>query len=294
MTNTAAFETLYRTYRTYGLSIAYRMLGTYADAEDIVQDVFAELADKDPAEINHMKSYIAKSVTNRCLNLLRSARKTREEYIGEWLPEPIAASTELPELAAEQKDTLSYAYLLMLERLSPIERAVFLLREVFEYGYGQIADMTGKTEANCRKILSRAKRQLQGNEKPASPPGTERQRAAVERFADAFLHYDSKALLELLAEDAVLISDGGGVARTAIRPIFGRDRILRLFCSPKAYRDMRIWNRQITELNGETAIVFTDGHGAKAAVCFRFTESGDRLRHVYMIKNPHKLVHLRT
>lgn len=294
MTKTTAFETLYRTYRAYGLSIAYRMLGTYADAEDIVQDVFAELAAKEPAEIQNMKSYIAKSVTNRSLNLLRSAKKKREEYIGEWLPEPIAASSELPELAAEQKDTLSYAYLLMLERLSPMERAVFLLREVFEYDYGQIADMTGKTEANCRKIFSRAKRQVKGSELPEAPPDNEQRKAAVERFANAFLHYDPKMLLGLLEEDALLISDGGGVARTAIRPIFGRDRILRLFASRKAYRDMRIWNMEITELNGEAAIIFADGPEVKAAFCFRFAESGDRLQQVYMIKNPHKLVHLRV
>ncbi|GIO33085.1 MULTISPECIES: RNA polymerase sigma factor SigJ [Paenibacillus] len=294
ITETTAFETFYRTYRAYGLSIAYRMLGTYTDAEDIVQDVFAELAAKDPAVIQNMKSYIAKAVTNRCLNLLRSAKKTREEYIGEWLPEPIAASTDLPELAAEQKDTLSYAYLLMLERLGPMERAVFLLREVFEYDYAQIADMTGKTEANCRKIFSRAKQQFKGSEPPASPVDDEQRKAAVERFADAFLHYDPKMLLGLLAEDAMLISDGGGVARTAIRPIFSRDRIMRLLVSQKAYRDMRIWDTRITELNGETAIVFTSGHEVKAAFCFRFTESGDRLQHLYMIKNPHKLLHLRV
>lgn len=175
-----------------------------------------------------------------------------------------------------------------------MERAVFLLREVFEYDYGQIADMTGKTEANCRKIFSRAKRQVKGSELPEAPPDNEQRKAAVERFANAFLHYDPKMLLGLLEEDALLISDGGGVARTAIRPIFGRDRILRLFASRKAYRDMRIWNMEITELNGEAAIIFADGPEVKAAFCFRFAESGDRLQQVYMIKNPHKLVHLRV
>ncbi|MBE9916723.1 sigma-70 family RNA polymerase sigma factor [Paenibacillus donghaensis] len=292
MTEAVHFESLYRTYRSYALSIAYRMLGLYTDAEDIVQDLFAELALKDTAEIRNMKSYIAKSVTNRCLNLLHSAQKKREEYIGQWLPEPVAGAAGLPELAAEQKDTLSYAYLLMLERLTPTERAVFLLREVFEYDYGQIADITDKTEANCRKIYSRAKKQLQGSELPASPVSNERQKAVITRFADAFLHYDPNTLLELLAEDAVFISDGGGVVRTAIRPISGRERIIRLLTSPKAYRDMRSWKIQMSELNGEISLLFIDGTEVKSIFCFRMTDAGDRLQDIYNLKNPLKLEHL--
>lgn len=292
MTEAVHFESLYRTYRSYALSIAYRMLGLYTDAEDIVQDLFAELALKDTAEIRNMKSYIAKSVTNRCLNLLHSAQKKREEYIGQWLPEPVAGAAGLPELAAEQKDTLSYAYLLMLERLTPTERAVFLLREVFEYDYGQIADITDKTGANCRKIYSRAKKQLQGSELPASPVSNERQKAVITRFADAFLHYDPNMLLELLAEDAVFISDGGGVVRTAIRPISGRERIIRLLTSPKAYRDMRSWKIQMSELNGEISLLFIDGTEVKSIFCFRMTDAGDRLQDIYNLKNPLKLEHL--
>jgi RNA polymerase sigma-70 factor (ECF subfamily) len=292
MTEAVHFESLYRTYRSYALSIAYRMLGLYTDAEDVVQDLFAELALKDTAEIRNMKSYIAKSVTNRCLNLLHSAQKKREEYIGQWLPEPVAGAAGLPELAAEQKDTLSYAYLLMLERLTPTERAVFLLREVFEYDYGQIADITDKTEANCRKIYSRAKKQLQGSELPAAPVSNERQKAVITRFADAFLHYDPNTLLELLAEDAVFISDGGGVVRTAIHPISGRERIIRLLTSPKAYRDMRSWKIQMSELNGEISLLFIDGTEVKSIFCFRMTDAGDRLQDIYNLKNPLKLEHL--
>ncbi|MGN7359225.1 RNA polymerase sigma factor SigJ [Paenibacillus sp. SAF-054] len=282
-------ESLYRTYRSYALSIAYRMLGTYGDAEDIVQDLFAELAVKHWPDVRNTKAYIAKSVTNRCLNLLNSARKKREEYIGEWLPEPVASSAELPELAAEQKDTLSFAYLLMLERLSPVERAVFLLREVFEYDYEQVADMTGKTAANCRKILSRAKLQLKDSERPSSPIAEAQRKALVERFADAFLHYDTEALLGLLAEDAVLISDGGGAVRTTIRPIFSRERLLRLLTSPKAYRDLRTWKVQMADMNGEAGLVYILDGEIQAVCCFRLTTDGKRLQHVYMIKNPAKL-----
>ncbi|MWV46536.1 sigma-70 family RNA polymerase sigma factor [Paenibacillus sp. HJL G12] len=282
-------ESIYRTYRSYALSIAYRMLGTFTDAEDVVQDLFAELANKDMTEILNMKSYIAKSVTNRCLNLMHSAKKTREEYVGEWLPEPVSGTALLPELAAEQKDTLSYAYLLMLERLGPVERAVFLLREVFEYEYHQIAEMTGKTEANCRKIFSRSKQQLKAAEMPAISYESGQRRAMIERFADAFQHYDAKELLRLLAEDAVLISDGGGASRTATRPIVSRERLLRLFTSPKAYRDLRTWKACLIEINGEINIVYMSRNEVQAVLCFRFTASGDRLQYLYMIKNPAKL-----
>lgn len=283
-------ESLYRMYRPYALSIAYRMLGMYTDAEDIVQDLFAELATKDTADVRNMKAYIAKSVTHRCLNLLNSARKQREEYIGEWLPEPISgAASELPELSAEQKDTLSYAYLLMLERLGPVERAVFLLREVFEYGYDQIADMTGKTEANCRKIFSRAKLLLKGSEMPSSPVAGGQRKAVVERFADAFLRYDPQALLRVLAEDAVLFSDGGGAVRTSVRPIFGSERLLRLLSSPKAYRDLRSSEVVVADINGETNLLFTRDGEIMAAWCFRLTASGERLQQLYLIKNPAKL-----
>ncbi|MDR0269308.1 RNA polymerase sigma factor SigJ [Paenibacillus sp.] len=292
MTEAVQFESLYRNYRSYALSIAYRMLGLFTDAEDIVQDLFAELALKDTAEIRNIKSYIAKSVTNRCLNLLHSAQKKREEYIGQWLPEPVADSAGLPELAVEQKDSLSYAYLLMLERLTPTERAVFLLREVFEYDYEQIADITDKTEANCRKIYSRAKKKLQGSELPTTPINNDRQKAVVARFADAFLHYDPNMLLELLAEDAVFISDGGGVVLTTIRPISGRERIIRLLTSPKAYRNMRSWKIQMTELNGELSLLFIDGTETKSIFCFRMTDAGDRLQDIYNLKNPLKLEHL--
>ena len=294
MTENTEIESLYRTYRTYGLSIAYRMLGTFTDAEDIIQDLFAELAVKNMTDVQNMKAYIAKSVTNRCLNLLHSAKKKREEYIGEWLPEPVTGTAELPELAAEQKDTLSYAYLLMLERLGPVERAVFLLREVFEYDYEQIADMTCKTEANCRKIFSRAKQQLKGSEIPSTPIAQGQRKAMVERFANAFLHYDPETLLSLLTEDAVLISDGGGAARAAIRPIVSRERLLRLFTSPKAYRDLRTWDVHVAEINGEVNLVYTSEAEVKSVLCFQFSESGDQVQHLYMIKNPQKLKHMQT
>lgn len=294
MIESTEIESLYRTYRSYALSIAYRMLGTFADAEDIVQDLFAELAFKDTVEILNMKAYIAKSVTNRCLNLLHSAKNTREEYVGEWLPEPVSGTSVLPELAAEQKDTLSFAYLLMLERLSPIERAVFLLREVFEYDYKQIAEMTDKSETNCRKIFSRAKQQLKGAEMPAAALESEQRKAVIERFADAFLHYDPKELLRLLAEDATLISDGGGAVLTTIRPIISRERLLRLFTSPKAYRDLRTWKLNLVEINGELNIVYTNCGEVKIAWCFSLTASGDRVQHLYMIKNPLKLKALQS
>ncbi|WP_336886756.1 sigma-70 family RNA polymerase sigma factor [Paenibacillus xylanexedens] len=151
---------LYIRYKKYAFSIAYRMLGSVVEAEDIVQDCFAGIQSTSAQDIRNPKSYIARLVVNRSLNLLNSARNQRESYVGEWLPEPIGDSVEanMPEETMEKKELISYAYLVMLERLSPMERAVFVLREAFRYDYAEIADWLGKTESNCRQIFSRARR----------------------------------------------------------------------------------------------------------------------------------------
>jgi|GEM_PF-83922 len=153
-------EQLYGEYRAYAFAIAYRLLGTVSDAEDAVHDMFAELAGWDGAEVRHWKGYLAKWMTNRCLNVLRSARRQRELYVGQWLPEPWLSAETDPGEELERKDTLAYAYMVLLERLTPAERVVFVLREAFEYDYEAIAVMLEKTGANCRKIYSRAKRRL--------------------------------------------------------------------------------------------------------------------------------------
>lgn len=285
-------EELYASYRAIAFSIAYRMLGAVSDAEDVVQDVFADMAGRDLSEVRNRKAYIAKWVTNRCLNILQSARRTREAYPGEWLPEPLAASGEQPDQLAERADSLSYAYLVMLERLTPVERAVLLLREAFEYDYEEIADIVGKSVPNCRKILSRAKEHARAPS-PSAPAGEATRRSAlVARFMSAFQHYDVEALLELLAEDAVLITDGGPHVRAAMRPLTGQSRVMKLLSSRKTFAAMRHSPPIITDVNGEPNAVYLDQGAVRAVCCFMLTPDQERILQVYIILNPDKLDHL--
>ena len=173
-------DSVYRSYKPLMLSIAYRMLGSVADAEDLVQDTFLTAQQmengKNGGHVNNLKAYLCKTVTNRCLDYLKSARRKREVYVGPWLPEPLVQSAgeisgQDPLQSVVLEDTISYAFLVLLDRLTPVERAVFILREAFEYDYGDIADFLGKTELGCRKIYSLLKRKIQ-DEPPAELPAS--------------------------------------------------------------------------------------------------------------------------
>ncbi|WP_460324197.1 sigma-70 family RNA polymerase sigma factor [Paenibacillus sp. YSY-4.3] len=288
-------DTLYRNYRTYAFSIAYRMLGVISDAEDVVQDWFTEMQSKDITEIRDIKAYLAKGITNRSLNVLKSARKQREVYVGEWLPEPLVADYDSPERTLERQDMISYAYLVMLERLTPMERAVYLLREVFQYDYPAISEMLGKSESNCRKIFSRAKQSLNSEEIRIDDHGASDQgnkRKLIERFIAAFEQYQMEELLELLAEDAVMITDGGGYTRSAIFPITSRRRVLALLTSPKTFKELRRWQAVLTEVNGEVNLIFTKEGQLKGILCFQLGSEANRIQNLYLLLNPHKLNHV--
>ncbi|MBT2293552.1 sigma-70 family RNA polymerase sigma factor [Paenibacillus albidus] len=282
-------EELYLGYKRYAFSIAYRMLGTVADAEDAVQDCFAELARRDRSGIVNVKAYIAKGITNRCLNILSSARSRRETYAGEWLPEPISEHYNGPEALMERKDTLSYAFLVLLERLTPTERAVFVLREVFEYDYDAIAEMLGKAEANCRKIFSRAKRNLQPlhGAEPGSTSLAPAREALLKRFVSAFAAYDVSGMLELLAEQPVLVADGGGRVHTVLRPMHGRKGVLALLTSRRVLYNLRECEVVPAIINGEPNLVFYQHGEVKGVLCLDI--SGARVQAVYLMLNPGKL-----
>ncbi|MGG0811085.1 RNA polymerase sigma-70 factor [Paenibacillus alvei] len=284
-------EQLYRSYRPLAFSIAYRMLGTVTDAEDAVQDLFAGMVGRNLDDVRHIKPYIAKWMTNRCLNVLQSSRRTRETYFGEWLPEPIVEQGEQPDQVAERVDSLSYAYMVMLERMTPMERAVFLLREVFEYEYEEIADTVGKTASNCRKILSRAKEHAR-EYSPSASQDTEARRTLVSKFVTAFQQYDMEALLSLLSEDVRLTTDGGGRVHAAMRPIIGRSRVLRLLTSPKAFVALRSWDLSFTMVNTSMNMVYWEQGVVKAVCCCELTAEQDRISNVYVIFNPDKLDHI--
>ncbi|NQX45993.1 sigma-70 family RNA polymerase sigma factor [Paenibacillus tritici] len=285
-------EELYQSYKGYAFSIAYRMLGVVADAEDAVQDMFAELQHRDRSGIQNIKAYVAKGVTNRCLNMLNSARSRRETYIGEWLPEPVSEGYDGPEAAAERNDSLSYAFLVLLERLSPTERAVFVLREAFQYDYEAIAGMVGKSESNCRQIFSRAKRILQtepSSRFPSPGYGTVTENLLV-RFTAAFTAYDVGGMLELLGEHPVLVADGGGrEVHTILRPMTGRRGVTALLTSRRVMHYLREWKHSYGMLNGEPALIFTVQGEVRAALCLSADRSGESIQNLYLLMDPAKL-----
>src|SRR5215475_572563 len=223
-------------YRPLLFSIAYGMTGSVGDAEDIVQDAFLGLtrARQAGTTIADPKAYLATAVTRLGINHLSSARVRREKYVGDWLPEPIVVPADGPGPAehAELADSLSMAFLVLLEALSPVERAVFMLREVFGYSYPDVARITGKTEVNCRQIFARARQRIAAGEQVRGGAPSPARRAEGEeltrRFFEAAAGGDMDALLGMLAPDVVVHGDGGGKAQALEKPLAGRQRVMRL------------------------------------------------------------------
>src|SRR5258707_2962088 len=235
MTTAEAYEQL----RPLMFSIAYRMLGRASEAEDVVQEAFlrshrAQSGEAGKAGIDSPKAYLSSITTRLCIDYLRSARVRREAYSGEWLPEPLLTDDPLtgatgpdPARLAEQADSLSMAFLLLLERLSPVERAVFLLHDVFSYGYDEIARIVGKSEDNCRQLATRARRHL-GEHKPRIEASRDKREELAARFFGAVGDGDMDGLVAMLAADVVVYGDSGGTPPSWPRPIVGRDRVVRL------------------------------------------------------------------
>jgi RNA polymerase sigma-70 factor (TIGR02957 family) len=274
-------------------SIAYRMLGSVSDAEDVVQEAFlrAERTEAEGAEIASRKAFLTTVATRLAIDQLRSARARRETYVGPWLPEPLLTSTE-PDAAehAEMADSLSMSFLVLLETLSPVERAVFLLREVFEYGYDEIAEIVGKSEANCRQILARARKRIDEG-KPRFEADRRQQQELATRFLDAFEKGEVDALVDLLAADVVFFGDGGGKGRGISRPVYGQQRVTRLLASfAPRYRSARA-RVELAEVNGRPGALFFDADERLINV-FAFEMAGGAIQTVRSIINPDKLAHL--
>jgi RNA polymerase sigma-70 factor, ECF subfamily len=274
-------------YRPLLFSIAYRMLGSVMDAEDIVQEAFVRWQQAPEAEVRSPKAYLSTIVTRLCIDQLRSARAQREEYVGPWLPEPLP-SERAPDVAhtAVLEESLSIAFLVLLESLTPTERAVFLLREVFDYDYDEISHLVGKSEANCRQIAHRARGYV-----AARRPRFERSPEQEERLTGSFLEVcmggDMEGLLELLAEDIVLWSDGGGKARAALNPIRGSDKVARFFMGILGKAPPGLVVRQ-TRVNGQPSIIgyYADGQPQSVTT---FDIAGERIRAIHILVNPEKL-----
>jgi RNA polymerase sigma-70 factor (TIGR02957 family) len=283
----------YSEFRPLMFSIAYRMTGSISDAEDIVQEAFLRLTRvlRDGATIDSPKAYLATATTRLAISHLRSARVRREAYVGAWLPEPLIADTDPgPAERAEMSDSLSMAFLVLLESLSPTERAVFLLHEVFGYDYKEIADITRKSEPNCRQILARARRHVDEG-KPRFESSREQREEVARRFFEAASGGDLNGLLALLAPDAVSIGDGGGKAWATATPLHGRDRVAR-FMLGLARRGPKLGVRiELAWVNGQPGAVTYDAEDRIVNV-FALDIADGLVQAVRSVVNPDKLHHL--
>jgi RNA polymerase sigma-70 factor (ECF subfamily) len=283
-------------------SVAYGMTGSVGDAEDIVQDAFVGLtrAHQAGTAIADPKAYLTTAVTRLGINYLRSARVRRETYVGDWLPEPVVVpATGLggpgPAEHAELADSLSMAFLVLLEALTPVERAVFMLREVFGYGYPEVAGAVGKTEVNCRQIFARARQRIAaGRPAPDSAPPTARRAEGEElarRFFEAAAGGDMDALLGLLAPDVVLHGDGGGKAQAIGRPVTGRDRVMLLLVGLfRRGRPLGV-SLRLAWVNGQPGAVLHDPQGRVISVMELAVAEGV-VQAIHAVINPDKLGHL--
>jgi RNA polymerase sigma-70 factor (ECF subfamily) len=273
------------THRRLLFTVAYEMLGSAADAEDVVQETWLRWAEVDQAEVRDPRAYLVRIVTRQALNRLRTLARRREEYVGEWLPEPLLTSPDVAE-DIELAESVSIAMLTVLETLGPAERAVFVLREVFDTSYEEIAAVVDKSPAAVRQIAHRAREHVAAR-RPRVQVSRAEQRAVVERFLAALQDGDVQGLLDVLAPEVVLRSDGGGVVAAARHPIEGAEGVARfLAVFAKVARDARV---DTVWLNGAPAARI-DFDGEITAVSL--VMEGGRITRIYAMRNPHKLTRL--
>ena len=283
----------YAEFRPLMFSIAYRMTGSISDAEDIVQEAFLRLtrALRDGTSIDSPKAFLATVTTRLAISHLRSARVRRESYVGAWLPEPLLADPDPdPAERAEMSDSLSMAFLVLLESLTPTERAVFLLHEVFGYDYKEIAGITGKSETNCRQILARARHHVDDG-KPRFDASREQRDEVARRFFAAADGGDLSDLLELLAPDVVMVGDGGGKAWATAQPISGAERVARLLFGLYRRAPKMGVRLEPAYVNGQPGAVTYDLQDRVVNV-FALDIADGRVQTIRSILNPDKLHHL--
>jgi RNA polymerase sigma-70 factor, ECF subfamily len=283
----------YQELRPLLFSIAYRMVGSVSEAEDLVQEAFLRYhrAARDGAAIESPKAYLTTVTSRLAIDHLRSARVRRERYVGAWLPEPLLTDPDGdPAAQAGQRDSLSMAFLVLLERLSPVERAVFLLHEVFGYGYAEIAGLVGKTEDNCRQIGARARRHVE-QRRPRFETSRRQREELARRFFAVIEQGDTDGLVDLLAADAVMYGDGGGKAPAIAEPLHGAQRVARFLLGLGRQASALGVTLRPAEVNGQPGALASDRQGRLVGVVGIDIADG-RVQTVHSIVNPDKLRHL--
>lgn len=276
-------------HRAWLFSIAYRMLGSVMEAEDVVQEGYLRYSAADRDDIRVPRAYLTTVVTRLCLDHLKSARAQREEYVGPWLPEPLVTDEDSPARYVGKLESLSMAFLVLLEQLSPAERAVFLLREVFDYSYAEIAGIVEKDEAACRQLLHRARRHVHGG-RPRFAPSPDAQRELLQRFLNAAEAGDLLQLEAMLKADVVSWGDGGGKVAASPRPIVGREKVARFFVRLAQLRPAGA-TYEFHNVNGTPGLLVRYPNG-EVGVALTFDSDEDGISVIRTVVNPDKLAHL--
>jgi len=279
----------FETYRPLMFSIAYRMLGSMTEAEDILQEAYLRYQATEPGEIRSPKAFLSTVVTRLCLTHLQSAQSRRETYVGPWLPEPVLTQQDDkddPARQAELHDSISIAFLMLLEELTPLERAIFLLREVFDYEYAEIADILGKEEAACRQLFSRARKHL-AERRPRFKPDPQAHQQILNKFIQAITSGEIDGLMHLLADDVTLWTDGGGKARgAATHPLYGPDPVARFMLGSVRFAPEPL-RLELAEVNGQMALILLGGGEPRVLVSIVVDQ--DRISEIHIVGNPDKL-----
>jgi RNA polymerase sigma-70 factor (ECF subfamily) len=279
--------------RPYLLGVAYRLLGSASDAEDVVQEALLRAGERE--DLRSLRAFLTTVVTRLCLDELRSARRRRELYVGPWLPEPVLTDgLDAPaQGGAEHKESVSLAFLVVLEQLSPLERAVFVLREVFDLDFAEIAQAIGRSDAACRKLLQRAREHIE-QRPPRAPAERDAQHAISSAFFSALASGDLTSLVEILAAEATMTTDHGGKARAARKPVHGAERVARFFLGVVAKAER--WNLPhagaLAYVNGAPALLVHNGEGGLETIALlniERTPEGPRITSISAVRNPDKL-----
>jgi RNA polymerase sigma-70 factor (ECF subfamily) len=283
-------EYAFAEHRALLFTVAYEMLGSAVDAEDVLQESWLRWAGVDHAEVRDPRAYLVRIVTRQALNRLRTLQRQRETYVGPWLPEPLVTAPDVAE-DVELAESVSFAMLVVLETLTPLERAVFVLREVFGFDYDEIAAATDRSAAAVRQLAARARKHVEAR-RPRAAPSSDTEEVTA-RFVLAAATGELQPLMDVLAPDVVLLSDGGGIKRAALRPLHGADKVARWFAGVLRKEADVEFTVDWTNANGQpAALLFADGELDSVGTV---TVEDGRITRIYLVRNPEKLtgLHLR-
>ncbi|MEI4830688.1 sigma-70 family RNA polymerase sigma factor [Bacillus sp. FJAT-53711] len=291
--NSLDVNELYKLYRSYFISIAYKMLGSISDAEDILHDTFIKLQMKEVhlTDINNIKSYVNRMIVNRCINELQSSRKKRETYVGTWLPEPIVQDMKWdPSEKIIQDDQLYYTFVILMEKLSATERTVYVLKEALDLKHNEIADLLNITEMNCRKVFSRATKKMSISIGEEYIP-YEIQQDHITRFISALSRGNVQEISEILTSDVTLIADGGGNVVTAINQIISKKRVLSLL-SAIATKFFKGKKAQAVIVNNQPGVLILKDEEVVGVFSFAWKQNTNQIEQIFYVVNPDKLKYI--